>query len=73
MENFRPSRSRMQQEKAKQEAMKEGDLKIKTTYDSRHPSILAVPVATTTKSFLDKFCQEHELTYTEKNGYYHIT
>ena len=70
MEQARPSRTKMLQEKAKKECMKERDLRV---HDNSHPSALVLHVHLYPHSQLEHFCQEHGLTCTVHGRDYLIT
>lgn len=72
----RPSRSKMLQHQPKlctPHPITDGDVKVKVCFERGTTSFLSIRTTEVTAEYLEYFCKEHNLTMTEKNGYFNLS
>jgi len=71
----RPSRSMMLRHKPRSPELPitDGNAKVQVVFERGTTSLLVIRSSDVTREFLQIFCDEHNLTLTEKNGYYYLS
>ena len=69
-----PSRSKMLQHKARAtHPITDGDIRVTVRFEKGRTSLLSIRTTEVTLEYLKYFCEEHNLTLTEKDGYYDLS